>query len=274
MSELCCYCNDSTDGEKVDKILCYGPCKKHVHSKCVGLTKSTIKQLSECDSLQFYCTDCKKYSIKGVADSLNTFSSTVGVLAEALKPLQNLNFGDLFGKLTNVVQQNIATGTSISSSSILSNSIIDPKKRRREIDDNVPLIHPSKKSFSETVKSGINNSTELSAVVQRKSIVVSQLSTSTTPEQINLFIGNSLKVDISSEPNLVRTTIIMPANKELKDLNFVSFRVSMPDTLYLSLFSEEFWPRGVKIRDYVFKQRSSDSNVVFLPPMVNHTNTN
>lgn len=269
----CCYCNESTEGDKVDKIMCYGPCKKFVHSKCVGLNKSTIKQLSECDSLQFYCTDCKKYSIKSVADSLNTFSSTVNVLADALKPLQNLNFNDLFSKLTNVGQQNRALEPSIlsSSSSSFSSSI---KRRRRESDDNISPIQSSTESFSEVVITGNNNSTELSTVAQRRSIVVSQLSPSTLPEQLNLFIGNSLNLNISSEPNLVRSTIIMPANKEMKDLNFLSFRVSMPESLYTTVFSEQFWPRGVKIRDYVFKQRSSASNVVFLPPATNQHNVN
>lgn len=83
----CCYCNESTEDAAMDSIIrCRGPCDKFIHIKCVNMSKITLKAFDDCAEMHFYCKLCHKYSIMGIADTLNNFTKEVNNLGSALMP--------------------------------------------------------------------------------------------------------------------------------------------------------------------------------------------
>lgn len=258
MSNQNCGTCDKTIATLDDTIICSGPCGFSLHLKCAGLSKAQSKLLVDCSNIHYYCNNCQKYSNKTIADRLDTFTSSINGLVDSLKPLANINFSAIVSGLSSF-SLNSTNQAQINTVQPNSSIIVNNKRRRIE--------SPVTNNSQIEAKTGTNDSLALAVVPQRKSIVASQLSSATTTEQILKYIADKLNITDAAEKNTIRPTILLPANKKAEELNFVSFRVSMPETLFETLFSEQFWPKGVIIREYIPKpKRNFDiRQAVFLP---------
>lgn len=231
---LCCYCDQSSaDGSIDSKIQCMGPCGLFVHLSCVKMTKTVKKACEETPELHFYCKKCDRFSNAGVANALDTFSANIVALSEALKPLMAINMNSL---VSNFIANNS------------SNDTLTTKRRRLDNDVNIVTMRSGKESS----KVGTKASNELSTVPPRKSLVISHLASSTTPEMIMKYIKDNLDDEIGDE---IRCTMLLPAGKQPSDLNFIGFRVSAPDRMFSTLYNGEFWPNGVQLREFTFRPK-------------------
>lgn len=109
-------------------------------------------------------------------------------------------------------------------------------------------------------KIGTKDSNSLSTVPitpKPKSKVIARLANTTTTDNIVRYIIDNLP-DLSPED--VNCTTLIPANKKAEDLNHINFRVTVPDNFYDQTFNPSFWPKGVRLREYV--SRSTNQ----LPP--------
>lgn len=44
-------------------------------------------------------------------------------------------------------------------------------------------------------------------------------------------------------------------NKDTKDLKHINFRVTVPEESYPAIFNTDFWPRGVRLKEYIYRHR-------------------
>lgn len=236
---MCCYCSlSSADGAMDTKIKCMGPCNQFIHLNCVKMTVQTKRICEDLPELHFYCKFCAVYSNAGVANALNSFSANISQLSEALKPLTSLNMNTL---VSNFIAKNS------------NNDVNSPSKRRRTDGDLIRFTD------SATPRTGTKNSEALSTVPLRKSFVISHLANSTTTDMIEKYIkdnvGDVMAID-------ARCTTLLPVGKQPADLSYISFRVSASEKVYDMINRTEFWPKGVQLREFVFKPKKRSSNII------------
>jgi hypothetical protein len=65
------------------------------------------------------------------------------------------------------------------------------------------------------------------------------------------FIQNKTEIDDA------RCTLLLPKGRELLELDFVSFKVSVKESCYTTLMNPEVWPARVLIRDYIVKRNNN-----------------
>lgn len=90
---------------------------------------------------------------------------------------------------------------------------------------------------------------------RRKSAVVSNIGANITAEYLTEYIANELKLDKSN----VRVT---PLRSTKRNTSSVQFRISTPESYFRALMSPDSWPGNVRIREYFFKPRSNDRQLL------------
>lgn len=219
------------------KIRCMGPCEQFIHIVCVGISKNAVKAFNECDEMHFYCCKCQKYSLCGISETLSNFSKDINKLGDALKPLAEVDFNKLTSSfINNRVHPNV--------------TIRPPKRLRIEMEP-----EQSNKATS-TEKIGTKESDSLSVVPKPKSLVISRLSKVTTTENIAKYIVDNMPDSELSITDINCTTLI-PKDRNATELNHINFRVTVPDRVFDQVFNASFWPKGVIVREYIFRPRTS-----------------
>lgn len=235
---VCCYCNDSADNCAMDsKIRCNGQCNQFIHITCVNLSKTALKSFADCAEMHFYCRLCQKYSLMGISDTMDNFSREINNLSDALKPLSKVDFKALTSAfITNKVHPNVTIRST-------------PKRQRTEIE------HPPQIGSE---KIGTKDSESLTAIPKPKSLVVARLANSTTVEKVVKYITDNASTVTATDINC---TILIPKDMKPEDLKHINFRVTVPDKVYDQIFDASFWPKGVHLRQYIFRQRKQPDPV-------------
>lgn len=245
MSSICCYCETSAENGSMDsKIRCMGPCKAYVHLTCVKLTKTALKYFGDCPEMHFYCKVCNQYSMVGIRDSLDNFSQHINNLNEALKPLAAIDFN------TMVQQFNINKSTEQTSTT----------NKRRLLNDGTVQLNNDIQNSVQTFGTKESDALNTVSVQQRKSLVISRLATTTTEQIIEKYINDNLDSAVD-----IRCSKLLPSGRNLEDLNYISFRISAPDNVFNKMYNSDFWPRGVQLREYVYKSRNNKTNKPIIP---------
>lgn len=231
-SPVCCYCElDTENGSSDSKIRCMGPCNSFVQVECVKLPKETLKAFENCPELHFYCKLCQRYSSVGIRESLDNVSKHINNLSDALKPLSSLNFNTMIQSFNNRNTEQLLT----------------PNKRRLLNDRS---IHQTNTERISSI-SGTKTSNALSTVVieQRKSLVISHLSNTTTEKLIDDYIKANIGDIVASE---IRCSMLLPTGKKAEELKYISFRISAPEKVFIMLHRSE-----VQLREYIYKPREN-----------------
>lgn len=232
---VCYYCNESADDASMDsKIRCMGPCEQFIHINCVGLSKAAAKAFNDCNEIHFYCNKCQKYSLCGISETLRNFSKDINKLGDALKPLAEVDFN----KLT----------TSFINNRVHPNVTIRPPKRLR-----IDMEPEQPNQIISTEKIGTKESDILSVVPKPKSLVIGRLSKATTTDNIAKYVVDNIP-DLSTAD--INCTMLIPKNRNADELNHINFRVTVPDRIFDQVFNASFWPKGVIVREYIFRPRT------------------
>lgn len=85
---------------------------------------------------------------------------------------------------------------------------------------------------------------------KRKSIVVSNIGNSITPEYLMNYLSNELN---TAKENILVTSL----QSKGKSFNSLQYRISAPEINYAALMTPSTWPRNVRVRDYIFKRQNN-----------------
>lgn len=239
-----CYCLKSAENAEMDsKIRCDGPCEQFMHIDCAKITKQLLQAYNECNEMHFYCKLCNKHSLIAIGETMNAFSKEINSLSLALKPLSTVDFKALTASfITNkTINQNIpmATHPNVTFRGT-------PKRRRIENNQNKPI------ELIGTKESDILETVSPSPPTIRKGMVISHLASSTSVNTVVKYITDN-KPELKADD--IKCTILIPMNKDPKEPKHINFRVSVPEETFTTVFNPEFWPRGVRLREYIYRQR-------------------
>lgn len=95
-----------------------------------------------------------------------------------------------------------------------------------------------------------------------KQIVVSNLYPSITSDQLVQYVKT--KLDTSAEQANITARALVPKNKSVNDLNFVSIYLAVPATLYQAIMNPGMWPKGASVRDFEDRPSKKRQSGVFL----------
>lgn len=248
MSTKCSTCNEAITNS--DFIKCEGVCAEQFHSKCVALNKTVLNSITSCPNIHWLCHECNKNRMT-VATSIDNMRETIDNLTKSLS-------SDLLGGfklLTDTLATTLAQAHRANVNHAADTS--STAKRRRELSPSASCSEDEagarKKRF--VTGSNINAQVQMVAVSthndNRKSVVISNIDKSITPEYISNYLSKELNIDEAA----IRVTLLKPSRINEADTKFHQFRVSIPEAFYEGVRSPETWPIGVKIRDYVFHRR-------------------
>jgi hypothetical protein len=248
-------CNKPLDST-VACFICHAPC----HMSCYGLTKAVINVVNQTDNLIFLCDIClANKSIvnanaildngrdamhantpandnKPIFDAINDLKEMVVDMQAKIKTLEKPTFASVLagdGDSTPALQ--LRTGT----------------KRRRFGDRNTAT--PSNRPLSTMIVGNNENEKDLAAVEPRKWMFISQLHPSTTEEFIAQYVNRQL--NDTENKQKIQAFALVPREKNRDDLNFISFKLNIPESSYEALLNPEIWPKGVVVRDFVNNDR-------------------
>lgn len=230
---------------------------------CYNTNKTTLKAINDSPNILFLCDEClenKKIVSSNVADDppqdMDTREGDNNAIFKAIHELKDIvvdmqsNIKNLEKpSYRNVLASNLNAGNSKGSA-----------KRMRFMDNilDTPTTRPRYAII------GNNNvDKELAAVETRKWIFVSQLHPSTTEKSLIDFTCKRLNDTENSSK--IQAFALVPKEKNRDELNFISFKVNIPEPLYAPMLKPEIWPNGVIVRDFVNDQRRRRPTGHFLP---------
>lgn len=232
-----------------ESIACDGPCKAVICRSCTGMTKAAVKAVSEYINLTYHCNSCFCFSIKEVAQSLNDVKASLVKISESV-----------LANAANIA--NIAPALPLHAH-IISGQVPSPGLKRRRVESVDSFPTPK---LVENVIVGSDENSDLFAVEQRKQIVASLFHTSIKPEELCVHIKKHL--NLSDEDSSIRCSLLLPAGRKIEELDFVSFKVVFPESMYSRILDPVLWPKGIRVRDFVHKIRNSRNVGHFLPPVL------
>lgn len=260
MTETCFKCSSIIDESEKRFIKCYASCKRAYHLKCVNLKTEHLNALVNIRNLQWYCDDCVNTTKHATAGEIA--SNISNVFKEALEPLVT-HVSKLVENIPNIINAQI-TNQQPRRNIIESENI--SRKRRRPEDDN--LIVKSKPRYDMSLNYGTNSSsTKLKGIpppipkANMRQLFVSRLHPSTTVDDI---INYLLESKIIKEGNEVQCTKLVALNRNIEELVFVSFKLSVTDDLFTIVNDPKIWPQTVAIREFVNRPRQN-VEVAILP---------
>lgn len=149
--------------------------------------------------------------------------------------------------------------TSLSNAGFAQRRSDEPKSRakrnRDDSNDETLTDLPCKKIILGTNEkdrsiAAVDPSSEISKQERRKS-VVSNIGCSITADHLTKYVADELNIGME----LIRVT---PMNKNSQRFNSLQYRISVPESQFEFLMMPSTWPKGVRVREYVFKPRNGN----------------
>lgn len=222
----------------LDQTVVCKKCSSIAHVTCYGLNKTIARVLSESNNLAFFCDDCVILTNDNNDVCSNQVCNSSKDVVEAISELKDVIMG---------LQKSIQPP--ISYKSVLSGDVINhgSAKRRRLVDESsTPTGFPRARPNTPTIRGTNAIASTLVTVEPRKLIFVSQLNPSTKESDIVDYVNNQLG-DVFAKP---KVNSLIPRGKLLSDLDYISFKLSIPEKHLDKVLSAEFWPKNVMVREF------------------------
>lgn len=261
MASKCTTCDETITNAEF--IKCDGACSRLFHSKCVAVNKTTLNVISSNSNVHWFCHDCNNSSSSNVLSSIDNLKRSVDQLTKSLAHDLS-NFTNGFRTLSETLVGNITTLSNVNQVQRQRQNIeVAPprNKRYREEESSYSNYHsmPPKRiilgtsekdrSIAAVNTTNVRMNDSKAPSERRKSVVVSNIGSSITPEYLTNYLMNELNI----EKEKIRVT---PLGNN-RNFNSVQYRVSAPECNYNALTTPNTWPKNVRVRDYVFKPRSA-----------------
>lgn len=249
-----------------DSIKCDGPCNMSIHAKCASLTRTAIKMINESSNIFYFCDRCKVFPVKAITEHLIAIKTSISNLSDVMS-VQSEKTTKLMDEVAaNTIKTDKLTSSSmtpVSGFRLDSQTVLSQKRRRLDTSPSVPRnASPAPLSRNLLVGSAENGG-GLQSVETRKIVVASQLHNSTTAEQLKAYISE--KLSTGETANSIRCNMMLPNGRSVDEVDFLSFKVSVPASLYDSLLKADIWPKGVTVREFVHRSVNTRRFGHFLP---------
>lgn len=249
----CKFCSESISNVSGESIVCNGVCKLLMCRRCSGLTKVAIKNVSEFPNMKFYCNGCMAFSCTEFSSSLEGVKASI------------MNLSETVSESTKNIVSLITRPSNCNPVSIVVPEISSPAVKGMRVDDlqGTPMSSQRNNCVVGSVEDSV-----IRTIEQRKLVIASLFHPSTKEDELCKYIRNGLHLDESDKS--IRCNLLLPAGRKLEELDFVSFKVSVPESMYLSLFEPSLWPKGVKVREFMHRNKTLTKRNFghFLPPLV------
>lgn len=239
-----------------DLINCNGSCKKPFHGKCVNLSNAVMRAIANNANITWNCDTCiGKINVPGdfteMSKSLVALTETIANNSKVLATL--------------VANSNLAQKSFASVAAAHAGAFPSPStgSKRRRTDSVFEEMTVPRKTV--VVGSGTASTCEIISVEMRKDVVASQLHTSTTEEGLCAYLKEVHKLNDAS--NAFRCKMLLPNGKKIEDLDWISFKISLTESLYDKVMLSGNWPQGVTVRDFERRPRSRTAGA-FLPKTI------
>lgn len=249
MSSKCNVCSKTIINNS-DFITCAGGCRQNFHLKCVSVTKAMFNAVTTCPNIHWYCENCN--------DNTGNISESLSLINDAVSRLSGTFTGDLTkfldgfkSLMQNFVVNLNATSCPVGAGSSQPELISDVKSSAPEVIE--------VKKFSKT---GADCSDHFPEVCSVKSVVVSNIGKDVTDKCLKKYLSNKLKID-SEEINV---SLLLPPGRTIDSTYFLQYKITFPGSKHSAIMLSNNWPDGVRIRDFVYKQKRVNvvSREVFL----------
>lgn len=258
----CKVCSEVVICSASDTVQCSGACNANFHVRCAGLSvfsKAAVKMLNESPNLSWFCCDCMSFKVKDVARSLAEIKQSMNKVIETVESTK-----------VAVASCGPPYSPAISGPSFNCAGTVSSLKRRRVGHGSVEqsIARSPAPLQLQITGSRTDDAIKIKAVESRKLIVVSQLHPTTTAGEMSEYLNAHLKVE-----NTIRANLLLPRGRSLEELDYVSVKLSVPESLYDLLMAPEVWPKGVTVREFISRPRILGQPLgSFLPPKTLVTN--
>lgn len=239
----CGLCNEIVTAIP-DSITCFEKdCNIVYHSRCAGLSRSKLATITESPNVRWYCNICCEATES--PPTVATLSTQLTAIQESLTKLADA-----------VVKPPVWP-------SVLASAKSSKRRRIADTDESSKAdLHPTLQPVATVVGSDESNEI-LQVVAPRKLLVASMLHPSTESEQLEVFLKG--KLDVPTDSSEIRVHKLVPAGKDLTQLDYVSFKVSVPGHRFEEFMAPSIWPKGVRVREFELRPRKPRNVGVFLP---------
>lgn len=255
----------------LDSIVKCFACASICHSTCYNLNKTVIKGISEIPNLMFLCDACNvnKAAIaaegpSAPANSQNNGNMDNSSIINAISDLKNMVVGlqDKMNKLEK--PQFKPSYRSILAGQQSGQGSATKRPRFGDLVDLTPTGRPK----AGIVGTNVNDS-ELSSVETRRWVFVSQLHPSTNDDSFTEYVKKRLN-DHDNKLK-IQAFALVPKERNRSELNFISFKLNIPESSFDAVLNPDIWPKGVIVREFINEQRRRRPTGHFLPksPAVN-----
>lgn len=216
-------CLEISDSER---ILCKGDCQLSFHVKCIGLKKTVLAVLKENANIHWHCYDCSASSINNASKSMTDCTRAVTELISNISPMIEFI-------TANVSNCNIGNSASYRATDCESEMETDsnangPTVKRKRVFTQTRLLRSNvvnnRNQMNQALQFGTNDmESHLKLFTSFKNVYISHLDPTTTEEDIMKYIKE--RINVSDLSNVLCKKLV-PVGKNLKDLQFISFKVS------------------------------------------------
>lgn len=254
MTSKCNSCNNAI--LNADFISCAGACKEMFHIKCVAVNKSMLNAVNTCPNIHWYCHECNGGN-RNISVSIDRVIASIGSLTNSLSS-DLIQFVNGFSTLT----ENLMSAISLPTRSDGQSLTASPKKCSHEGNVrscNGDLLSTSTSLERSSCESNIESfhcaeSIKSNMTYDRKplrSVVASNIGKDMTLDYLTDYLADELNID---KENL-SLSLLIPTGRTIDDLEFLQYKITVPEDKYNSIICSNSWPSNVHIRDFVYKSK-------------------
>lgn len=244
MASKCNTCNGLISSSEF--ISCAGICQQLFHIKCAAVNKSMLNAVTSSPNIHWFCNECNSGN-RNVAASMDRINESIGLLTKSLSG-DLVQFVDGFKSLTENFMETISTAVISNATNMSSNASHDEK---------VPTSNDVSELSSEL--STCNNTADESNcttdfIVDRdrapvRSVVVSNVGKDVSADCLTDYLVDELCV----ERERISVSLLLPTARSINDLNFLQYKITLPEEKYGAIVNPKSWPPNIRVRDFVHK---------------------
>lgn len=246
-------CDSDCDKPFDPTVKCF-ICNHACHISCYNINKTVCKGIVDLENVLFLCHEC--LANKKIVDANSNTTGNNAPISHAsdnssiVKAINDLTaiVVDMQTKMKNIEKPSYKAALTGNLHSVNTRSAA----KRMRFMDNLPPDTPTSRP-KDTIIGNNNEDKDLAAVETRKWIFVSQLHPSTSEQSLIDFTKKRL--NDTNNAAKIQAFALVPKDRNRDELNFISFKVNIPESLYAEVLKPEIWPRGVIVRDFVNDQR-------------------
>lgn len=254
-----------------DYVSCAGACKGLFHLKCVAVSKAMLNTINSCPNLHWYCHKCNSGN-RDISASIDRINEAIGLLTNSLSGdlIQFVNgYKTLTEEFMKTICRSIVTNGTNSADSqkeiYVPNDNQSPSVSHQssllESDCSTPVTnHNATHSEQSTNESDLappkcttpgTNQHNRGAL---RSVVISNVGKDITVKYLSDYLSDELKID----KDKIGVSLLLPAGKTVDLLNFLQFKITIPNDKYCAIMNPVSWPTNIRVRDFVYKRKEID----------------